>query len=83
MNTYRAPFLKHVPGLHQVAAKCAGCGGDRFTVAKVFNEQEFAGLDGEGKVYTHILRSRATCLECGHVRIGMSYEDRSAELAKV
>lgn len=40
-------------------------------------EQEHRGLDDDGKPYTHIVRRRTKCLDCGQGRIDRTYENRA------
>lgn len=38
--------------------------------------QEFAGLTDRGNPYTHIIRRRCECANCGQIRIDRSFENR-------
>lgn len=45
-----------------------GCGCTERVVLQT-TTQEYAGLDGDGRPYTHIIRRRVRCTACGQVRI--------------
>lgn len=39
-------------------------------------EQEFSGTRPNGQAYTHIVRRRTRCKNCGQARIDRTYENR-------
>jgi DNA-directed RNA polymerase subunit RPC12/RpoP len=60
-------------------SRCPDCGstdraveGDRVTL-------EYGGTDSAGRPFTHIIRQRVTCADCGKARIDVSREYRPAK----
>lgn len=59
--------------------RCEKCGSTERTPYFNRHEQAIAGLDGEGDPYTHIIRRRTKCLECGQHRIDRHHENRGGK----
>ena len=57
-------------------SRCPRCGSTRRSEYWGKTVQEYAGIDPEGRPYTHIIRRRCRCLDCGQVRIDKTYENR-------
>lgn len=56
--------------------RCAKCGSTEREPYQWKQEQEFAGTDGGGQPYTHIVRRRTRCAACGQMRIDRTFENR-------
>lgn len=53
------------------------CGSTEREVLRT-TTQALAGLDGDGRPYTHIIRRRVRCATCGQVRIDRELANRPA-----
>lgn len=57
--------------------RCGKCGStDREAYFGDPIVQEFSGVDEAGRPYTHIVRRRTRCRNCGQLRIDMHKENR-------
>ncbi len=56
-------------------SQCRQCGSTEREALQT-NTQEFGGIDGEGRKYTHIIRRRVRCKSCGQVRIDRELANR-------
>lgn len=65
--------LDHAEGHLTRCPKCECTSRTAYT-SKV--EQAFAGTDEHGHPYTHIIRRRTSCTDCGQHRIDRFYENR-------
>lgn len=55
------------------------CGSTRR--ASYFNRQvqTLVGLDAKGRPYTHLVKRRTACLDCGQHRVDRHYENKPAK----
>jgi len=56
-------------------SRCPRCGSTRRSDYYGKTEQTFRGEHG-GRPFTHIVRRRTKCLDCGQTRIDRAYENR-------
>ena len=59
-------------------SRCKRCGSTRRGDYYGKTEQAFQGVQ-DGLPFTHIVRRRTKCLDCGQVRIDRAYENRPGE----
>ena len=59
-------------------SRCQRCGSTRRGDYYGKTEQAFQGVQN-GLPFTHIVRRRTKCLDCGQVRIDRAYENRPKE----
>lgn len=67
------------PVLHAAASltRCPACGStERAPYSAAPHEQASRGLTPDGEPFTHIIRRRTSCLNCGQCRIDRAYENR-------
>lgn len=62
-------------------SRCPKCGSTNRSAYLSKHEQTFAGLDASGQPYTHIIRQRTSCDDCGQHRIDRTLENRPAARA--
>ena len=61
--------------VHVEPSRCRRCGSTRRGDYYGKTEQAFCGKHN-GQPFTHIVRRRTKCLDCGQVRIDRAYENR-------
>ena len=59
-------------------SRCKRCGSTRRSDYYGKTEQAFRG-EHNGRPFTHIVRRRTRCLDCGQLRIDRAYESRPDE----
>ena len=68
-----APAVVTVP-----TSRCPKCDSTERTPYFGCTEQEHDGVDEKGRPFTHIVRRRTRCLNCGQARIDRSHENRAS-----
>lgn len=56
-------------------SRCPTCGSTKRTAYHDKLEQDYAG-EHDGRPYTHVIRRRTECVDCGQHRVDHSYEFR-------
>lgn len=56
-------------------SRCRRCGSTRRSDYYGKTEQAFRG-EHNGQPFTHIVRRRTKCLDCGQIRVDRAYENR-------
>lgn len=69
-----AEEIKPTPTTEVEASRCRACGSTNRTGYHHVTVQEYAGVTGDGRPYTSIVRRRTECLDCGQTRIDRSFE---------
>jgi hypothetical protein len=59
-----------------VPSRCNACGSTERGPYLDKTELEFGGVDGAGQLFTHIVRRRVQCENCGQLRIDVTRENR-------
>lgn len=67
---------RRLPHAHAETTRCPACGSTRRAKYVNRNEHEFAGTDSDGRPYTHVVKRRTSCLDCGQHRIDRHFENR-------
>lgn len=71
-----APRAEKPPVVNAVVTKCPTCGSTERERYFHTVERAIAGVDRDGKHYTHVVWRRTRCANCGQIRIDRSYENR-------
>lgn len=71
------------PVVDAKATACPTCGSTRRERYFHTVERAIAGVDRDGKPYTHVVWRRTRCTDCGQVRVDRSYENRPAAKRRV
>lgn len=72
---------KNSPEVQAERSRCPKCGSTERTAYTSKHEQAYAGLDPAGEPFTHIIRQRTICVDCGQHRIDRTLENRPATRA--
>lgn len=72
---------KNSPETTAELSRCPKCLSTERAAYTNRHEQAYAGLDGFNQPFTHIIRQRTHCLDCGQHRIDRSLENRPAKRA--
>lgn len=67
---------KNSPVADVELSRCPKCGSTNRAAYTSKNVQAFASLDSHGQPYTHIIRQRTSCTDCGQHRIDRTLENR-------
>ena len=67
---------KNAPEVTVKQSACPKCGSTKRAPYHNRHEQPFASIDGDGQPYTHIVRQRTHCLDCGQCRVDRTLEYR-------
>jgi len=79
----RTPGSKNIKEVVPVEpSRCPDCGSTDRTGYVNTDAQEHPGTTADGEPYTHIVRRRTICKNCGRHRIDRSYENRTTETEK-
>jgi len=67
---------RHAPQVEAGVTRCPACGSSSRTAYFAVTAQEHGGISPDGKPYTHIVRRRTVCRNCGQHRVDRCYENR-------
>jgi len=72
---------KNSPEVEAELSRCPKCGSTERTAYTGKHEQAYAGLDPFNQPFTHIIKQRTACVDCGQHRIDRTLENRPAKRA--
>lgn len=67
---------KSYPEASVEPSRCPKCGSTQRAAYCSKHEQAFGGLDPAGQPFTHIIKQRTHCLDCGQHRVDRTLENR-------
>lgn len=72
---------KNSPEATVELSRCPKCGSTERAAYASKHEQPYSGLDPLNQPFTHIIRQRTSCLDCGQHRIDRTLENRLGQKA--
>lgn len=72
---------KNSPEVPAELSRCPKCGSTERTAYTGKHEQTYSGLDPFNQPFTHIIRQRTACVNCGQHRIDRTLENRPSKAA--